>query len=80
MTRDEILTKTAGILRDIFDDETLVITDETAAKDIEEWDSLEQINILTAMQRVFGVKFSVAEVEELKNVGEMVDLVAAKRQ
>ncbi|MEA5050595.1 MAG: acyl carrier protein [Oscillospiraceae bacterium] len=78
MNRTEISEKVNGIFRDIFDDDTLVITDETTAADIEDWDSLEQINILVAMEKTFGIKFSVGEVEGLKNVGEMMDLIASK--
>ena len=78
MTRQEILDKLADIIRDIFDDDELDITEETTAADVEDWDSLEQINILVATERAFSVKFSVSEVEGLRNVGEMVDLIASK--
>ena len=78
MDRTEILSRANEIFCDIFDDDELVITDETTAADIEDWDSLEQINILVAMEREFGVKFSVGEVEGLANVGEMLDLIASK--
>ena len=78
MDRTEILSRATDIFRDIFDDDELVITDETTAADIEDWDSLEQINILVAMEREFGVKFSVGEVEGLANVGEMLDLIESK--
>ncbi|MEA4911735.1 MAG: acyl carrier protein [Oscillospiraceae bacterium] len=78
MNRTEITEKVNGIFRDIFDDDALVITDATTAADIEDWDSLEQINILVAMEKTFGIKFSVGEVEGLKNVGEMMDLIASK--
>lgn len=78
MDRTEILSRATDIFRDIFDDDEIVITDETTAADIEDWDSLEQINILVAMEREFGIKFSVGEVEGLANVGEMLDLIESK--
>ena len=78
MNRTEITEKVNEIFCDIFDDDELVITDETTAADIEDWDSLEQINILVAIEKAFKIKFSVGEVEGLKNVGEMLDLVKAK--
>ncbi len=78
MSRTEILDKVTEILRGIFDDDELVVTDETTAADVEDWDSLEQINILVAMEKQFRVKFSVGEVEGLRNVGEMIDLIASK--
>ena len=78
MSRDEILGKVADIMRDIFDDDELTVTCETTAADVEDWDSLEQINILVAIEKQFGLKFSVSEVEDLKNVGETVDLIVRK--
>jgi acyl carrier protein len=78
MSRAEILDRIQTIIRGIFDDDTLEITESTVAADVEEWDSLEQINILVAAERDFDVKFSVGDVEGLRNVGELVDLVASK--
>ena len=63
------------IFRDNFDDEELVITRETCADDIEDWDSLEQINLLTAMEKKFGLKFRLDDVRDLKNVGDLLDLI-----
>lgn len=78
MSRTELMEKINGIFQDIFDDDTLVITDASTAADIEDWDSLEQINILVAMEKEFNVKFSVGEVEGLRDVGEMADLIQSK--
>ncbi len=64
------------IFRDIFDDEELEITRETTADDIEDWDSLEQINLLTAMEKKFSIKFKLEDVRGLKNVGDVLDLIA----
>ena len=76
MTKEEIFDAVQDIFRDIFDDEDLVITRETTAEDIEDWDSLEQINLLTAIGRRFDLKFKLEEVSNLSNVGDMLDLVA----
>ena len=78
MTRKELLEAVAEILRDIFDDDTLEVTESTCSDDVEDWDSLEQINLLFAMEQRFSIKFAVAEVEGLQNVGEMVDLIESK--
>ena len=78
MSRAEILDKVADKIRDIFDDPGMEITESTTAADVEEWDSLEQINILVAMEKLFGVKFSVGEVEGLRDVGELVNLIESK--
>ena len=78
MDRQEILNGVTEVIRNIFDDETLEITDSTTAADVDEWDSLEQINILVAVERKFSVRFSVGDVEGLRNVGELVDLVSSR--
>lgn len=75
MTRDRIYEKMTEIFRDVFDDESIVLADETTADDIEDWDSLEQINLLMAIENNFGIKFRLADVSGLENVGAMVDLV-----
>ena len=75
MTEQEILAAVQDIFRDNFDDDSLVITRQTTAEDIEDWDSLEQINLLTAMEKQFGVKFTLDDVRDLENVGDMADLI-----
>lgn len=75
MTREEIFDEVTEIFRDVFDDDELEIVDSTNAEDIEDWDSLEHINLVINMEKKFGLKFNLKEVGELKNVGEMVDLI-----
>lgn len=76
MDMQTIFDEVQEIFRDNFDDEDLVITREICADDIEDWDSLEQINLLTAMERKFGLKFKLSDVRDLKNVGDLLDLIA----
>ena len=76
MTEQAILEAVQEIFRDNFDDDTLEITRATRADDIEDWDSLEQINLLTAIEKKFNIKFKLADVRNLKNVGDLLDLVA----
>ena len=75
MTRTDILAKLNEIFCDVFDDEDIVLTDATNSDDIEDWDSLEQINLLVAIEKQFSIKFSLADVADLENVGAMVDLI-----
>ena len=75
MDKQSIFDAVQEIFRDNFDDEELEITRETCADDIEDWDSLEQINLLTAMEREFGLKFQLSDVRDLKNVGDLLDLI-----
>ena len=78
MTRQEIFEAVQDIFRDVFDDEELVIKDETNAEDIEDWDSLEHITLIVAMEKEFHMKFDIKEVNKLENVGQMIDLIKRK--
>ncbi len=75
MDKQTIFNAVQDIFRDNFDDDTLVLTRETCADDIEDWDSLEQINLLTAMEKRFRLKFKLEDVRGLKNVGDLLDLI-----
>jgi len=74
----DTLQKLQDIFREVFDDDELVLTRETSARDIEEWDSLAQINLVSESEKVFGVEFEIEEIIVLKNVGDMVDLIDGK--
>lgn len=76
MTREAIFEKLNEIFRDYFDDESICLTDETTADDIEDWDSLEHINLIVTIEKEFGMKFSMGEVTTMKNVGAMADIIA----
>ena len=75
MTREEIFGQLTTIFREIFDDDEIVLTDATTADDIEDWDSLDQINLLVAIEKKFNIKFKLDEVSHLANVGDMANLV-----
>ena len=66
------------VFRQVFDDDSLVVTRATSAKDIEEWDSLSHLNLVMAVEQRFGIKIALGELRSLKNVGEMSDLIAKK--
>ncbi len=78
MDREEIFVKLNEVFRDVFDDDSITVTDATTADDIEEWDSLEHINLLAAVEQEFGVKFNMGQVVSMKNVGEMADIIAGQ--
>lgn len=75
MTREEIFDSLNEVFRDVFDDEDITVTDTTTADDIEDWDSLEHINLIVAAEKKFGIKFTMSEVTGMKNVGEMADII-----
>ncbi|MCI6639878.1 MAG: acyl carrier protein [Pygmaiobacter massiliensis] len=75
MDKQQIFDAVSEIFRTVFDDEELVISRETTSEDIEDWDSLEQINLLVAMEKRFSIKFKLEDVKNLSNVGDMLDLI-----
>jgi acyl carrier protein len=79
MKREEVFIKVQNIFKDIFDDETLEISDSTNSSDIDEWDSLNHINLVVAIEKEMGIKFTFEELAKLKNVGAMVDLMLQKK-
>jgi len=75
----DILNDVQDIFRDVFDEDDLVITKEMNANDIEDWDSLMQIRLIVAIEKKFSVKFAFNELNDLKNIGEMIDIIEKKR-
>lgn len=78
MSREAVYEQLNEVFRDVFDDEDITVNDGTTADDIEDWDSLEHINLIVAVEKKFNIKFNMGEVNKFKNVGEMVDAVIAK--
>ncbi len=78
MTREYVYQQMNRIFRNVFDDESIELHDETNAEDIKDWDSLEQINLIVAIENEFEMMFDMTEIADLANVGEMVDLILKK--
>ena len=78
MKREEILEKIKEIFRVEFDDESLVIKEETTAADVEGWDSLKHISLIEAIEDKFDIRFTMAEVSGMNNVGEMVSIIVER--
>ena len=78
MSREEIYEQLNEVFQDVFDDEDITVNDETTADDIEDWDSLEHINLIVAVEKKFGIKFNMGEVNKFNNVGEMVDTIMTR--
>ena len=75
----DILKELQTIFQDVFDDDNLLITDETNATDIEDWDSLAQIRLMAAIEKHFDVKFNFGELQSASNVGNILQLIKSKR-
>ncbi|WP_415327598.1 acyl carrier protein [Chryseobacterium sp. MMS23-Vi53] len=78
MNQDEILAKLSGIFREELDNDDITLTEETTAEDIEEWDSLSHIQLIVAVEKAFGIRFTSSEIQSWNNVGEMVESIKSK--
>ena len=73
MNREEIFNHVQNIFRDIFDDDAMIIEDKTNSEQVEDWDSLNHINLVCAIEKELKIKFSLGELASLTNVGEMIE-------
>ena len=80
MNETQILQKLTLIFREVFDDDSIRLSRNTTAEDIEDWDSLEHITLIGAVENGFHIRFKMHEVSTMKNVGEMVDIIAARQK
>jgi acyl carrier protein len=78
MNKNEILSKLTKVFRDELDNEEIVLNAETTADDVEEWDSLSHIQLIVAVEKAFGIRFTSSEIQGWNNVGEMADSIASK--
>ena len=78
MTKSEIQKNLTSAFHDVFDDEDIVLSSDLTAQDVQEWDSLAHVRLMLTVEREFKVKFSAAEIANLKNVGELIDLIESK--
>ena len=79
MTRDEVFSGVQDIFRDIFDVDDLVVSNTTNSDEIEDWDSLNHINLVSAIEKEFKIQFALGELMTLKDVGAMVDLMMTEK-
>lgn len=78
MTQEQIYEKLNEIFQDVLDNEDLSIDAQSSANDIEEWDSLSHIQLIVAIEKAFGIKFTSREIMKWNNVGEMVESIVEK--
>ncbi len=75
MNEKQIYERLNEVFRDVFDDDDITVNASTTADDIDDWDSIEHINLVGAVEDEFGLRFKMGEVSGMKNVGEMVDII-----
>ena len=75
MNRAEIMDKVTAIFHDIFNNEDIIISNNTSSTDIDDWDSISHITLIIEIEDTFDIRFSLKEVSSMKNVGEMLDIL-----
>jgi acyl carrier protein len=78
MQFENTLTIVQNICRKVFNDSSLIITDQTSAIDIANWDSLNHVVLIMEVEKVFKIKFALGELQDLKNVGSLVEIIDKK--
>ena len=74
----DMLAELTPIFHEVFDDDSIVISRQTTANDIDAWDSLSHMNMVMAVEVKFGIRFALGELQSLKNVGDLIDLTEKK--
>ena len=75
MDRTDAFEKVTRIARDVFENDTIVLTDATTAADVEEWDSLAHLSLVSDIEAEFDIKFTLSEITDLQNIGELIDAI-----
>lgn len=78
MERNELIAKLSAIFHEVFDDNSIVLRDDMTASDVENWNSLTHMLMITKVEEVFDIKFKLRELNKLKNVGDLCDTILAK--
>jgi acyl carrier protein len=77
-TEDAILADVTDILRDLFENDELVVTPEYSRQNNEDWDSMNHLNIIFALESKYKIKFGVVDIEEIQTVADIIRLVKKK--
>ena len=79
MTKEIVREKLNLVFRELFDNEMLTISEETTASDIEEWDSLANINLILMVEEMFRIKISTKELSRFDNIGYLMNIIYEKK-
>jgi len=76
--RQEIILHVINIFKDVLDNDDIILTDDTTAKDVDDWDSLNHIQLVVAIEKKFKIRFTSNEIHSWNNFGELINSIAAK--
>ncbi len=75
MEREIVFKRVNEVCRDVFDDENLIVSDNTTADDVEGWDSLTHLSLVSELENMFNIRFTMGEIQKSRNLGELVDVI-----
>ncbi len=78
MTNEEIRNKLTEIFREVLGDNSLILSDELTAKDVEQWDSLSHMLLITEIESLFSIKLKLKDLNKMRNVGDMINIINSK--
>ena len=78
MEKTEVLNKLTSIFRKVFNNEALMLSNELTANDIDQWDSLSHMILITEIESVFSIKLRLKELNKMRNVGDMIEIISSK--
>ena len=78
MDKVQILQKVTSVFQDVLDDDDIKLSDQTVASDVDDWDSLNHIQIIVGIEKIFKIKFTSTEIHQFKNVGELINAIEHK--
>jgi acyl carrier protein len=78
MDEPQVYARLAEIFEDVFDDDSIKLTPDLSAKDVDGWDSLTHIRLILTIEKTFKIKFSTSEIGKLERVGDLVALIEAR--
>lgn len=80
MAREEVISKLTAVFHEVFNDNTIVLRDDMTASDVENWDSLTHMMMITKVEECFGIRFKLKELNKLKQVGDLIAIIESKLQ
>ena len=78
MNRNEVVEKLTMVFHEVFNDNTIELHDDMSAEDVENWDSLTHMMMITKVEKVFNIRFKLKELNKLKCVGDLCDIIVEK--
>jgi len=78
MERKEVMDQLTTIFRKVFSNDSLVLKDELTANDVDQWDSLSHMILITEIEKDFSIKFKLKELNKMRNVGNMIEMIISK--